>query len=240
MTVHRSPTGQFSDAAGTVGHRVGLPSSRAVVGGLLVAVAACGTFLAYDGANRDDRIGVLVAARPLAIGETLAADDLELVLVDVPGSVRGLFGDVDAAIGRQVTASVAPGEFLLASATAPAIEADSLELSVQLPSSRAVGRLRPGERVDAFATWSSTVTELIAVDARVLEVSGGTGGGSFGADFVTIRLALGDLAQVEAMVHAQAAGDLTLVRAAIGSEHGSIGRQFRPGARADASAGGER
>lgn len=216
------------DPVRRVERRLGLPSGRAVIGGLLMALAAVGTFLAYAGATADDSIGVLVTTRALAPGETIAAGDVELVPVELPDSVRGLFGAVDAAVGRQVAAPVGAGEFLLASATVAPAGDEALEIAVSLPSSRAVGRLHAGERVDVFSTWGSEVTELIAVGARVLEVTGGAGAGLGGRDDVLIRLAVSDFAQVEALVHAQAAGDLTMIRASIGSETADLGREYRP------------
>lgn len=216
-------------AAHRVERRVGLPSGRAVVGGLLMALAAVGTFLAYAGATTDDRIDVLVARRALSPGQTVRADDVRLVPVDLPDGVRGLFGAVGAAVGRQVVAPVAAGEFLLASATAaPAEGGEALEVSLRLPASRAVGRLQAGERVDVFSTWDGDVTELVAVDARVLEVGGSSSSGLGGGDAVVVRLAVSDFDQVEALVHAQAAGDVTMVRAALGSEVEEVGRQYRP------------
>lgn len=194
-----------------------------------MALAAVGTFLAYAGASADDHLDVLVATRPLVPGEIIRSADVELVPVELPAGVRGLFGAVDAAVGRQVVAAVGDGEFLLASATAsPAEGEEVLEVSVRLPAARAVGRLRAGERVDVFATWSGEVTELVAVDARVLEVRGSGSSGLGASDAVVIRLAVDGFGQVEALVHAQAAGDLTLVRAAIGSEVEEVGRQYRP------------
>jgi len=221
--------GESSDARRRVERRVGLPSGRSVVGGLLMALAAVGTFLAYADATADDTIEVLVAARDLTPGQTLRAADVELVPVELPGGVRGLFGAVDAAVGRQVAAPVDAGEFLLASATVVPLEgAETLEVAIRVPASRAVGRLRAGERVDVFSTWSTDVTQLIAVDARVLEVRGSASEGLGGSDTVTVRLAVADFAQIEALVHAQAAGDITMIRATIGSEVEDLGREYRP------------
>lgn len=220
---------EADDAPRRVERRVGLPSGRAVVGGLLMALAAVGTFLAYADATADDTIDVLVAARDLAPGQTIRAADVDLVPVELPGGVRGLFGAVDAAVGRQVAAPVEAGEFLLASATVVPLEgAEALEVAISVPGSRAVGRLRAGERVDVFSTWSSDVTQLIAVDARVIEVRGSSSEGLGGSDTVTVRLAVADFSQIEALVHAQAAGDITLVRATIGTEVEDLGREYRP------------
>lgn len=212
-----------------VERRVGLPSSRAVVGGLLMAIAAVGTFLAYADATADDSIDVLIAARPLRAGDTITAADVELVPVELPGEVRGLFGDPAAAIGRTMVAGVDEGEFLHASSTIEPVEGEeALEIAVSLPGNRAVSGLRPGERVDIFSTWSGDVTELIAVDARVLEFSGDSGVLLSGSDQVVVRLALADFSQVEAIVHAQAAGDITMIRSAIGTEVQDVGREYRP------------
>lgn len=217
-----------------VERRVGLPSGRAVVGGLLMALAAVGTFLAYSAATADDTIDVLIAAHSLRIGDTITTADVELVAVDLPSEVRGLFGNPDAAIGRQVVAAVNQGEFLHASATVSPVDGEeSLEVAVSLPGNRAVSGLAAGERVDIFSTWSGDVTELIAVDARVLEFSGDSGVLLSGSDQVVVRLALADFGQVEAIVHAQAAGDITMIRSAIGTEVEDVGREYRPLVSAD-------
>lgn len=220
-----------TDGATRVERRIGLPSGRAALGGLLMALAAIGVYLAHASATADDTIAVAIAARDLRPGETITAADLELVDVELPGPVRGLFGSVDAAVGRQVGSPVDRGEFLLASATVEPTHDEALELAITLPSHRAAGRLRPGDRVDVFSTWSSSTTELIAVDARVLEVRGAEASVIGGSDVVTVRLAVEDFAQVEALVHAQAAGDLTLVRATIGTERHDVGRRYQPAAR---------
>ena len=152
-----------------------------------------------------------------------------IVPVELPGEVRGLFGDPAAAIGRTMVAGVDEGEFLHASATIEPVEGEeALEIAVSLPGNRAVSGLRAGERVDIFSTWSGDVTELIAVDARVLEFSGDSGVLLSGSDQVVVRLALADFSQVEAIVHAQAAGDITMIRSAIGTEVQDVGREYRP------------
>ncbi len=239
----RARPGGFEGAddapARRVERRVGLPSGRAVVGGLLMALAAVGTFLAYAHATADNSVEVLIATHDLRAGVLITAADVERVPVQLPDEVRGLFGSVEAAVGRRIVAPVDAGEFLQASATVvPTSGDESLELAVAVPASRAVGRLAAGERVDVFSTWDGSVTELIAVDARVLEVSDGDGSLS-GGELVTVRLALSDFDQVEALVHAQAAGDITMIRAAIGTETQDVGRQYRPLAAGSATRPGE-
>lgn len=227
--VRDGSNGATAPSGRLVERHVGLPSGRAVVGGLLMALAAVGTFLAYSNATADDHVDVLVAARQLHVGETLTADDLAVVSIDVDGSVRGLFGSADAAIGRTMVASVAAGEFLQESATTEVVDENSrLELTISLPGNRAVGNLSPGDRVDVFSTWSDTVTELIAVDAVVLAYGGPSGVLATGGDQVVVRLGLADFGQLEALVHAQAAGDITMIRVAPNTTTADVGREYTP------------
>jgi flagella basal body P-ring formation protein FlgA len=62
----------------------GLPSSRALVGGLLVALAGVGTLVAWQQAAGSPEHAYAVAARPILPGETLSPDDVRLVPVDLP------------------------------------------------------------------------------------------------------------------------------------------------------------
>jgi hypothetical protein len=220
----RTPT---TPTTRSIERRIGLPSARAVVGGLLVAMAAVGTFVASSTDDTDGTVEVVVAQRDLRPGDLVAPGDLALVGVELPQGVGGLFGSLEAAAGRRMVAPVNTGEFLQSSATVEATSGDEhLEVTVSVPASRAPGRLRAGERVDVFSTWNASVTELVAVDARALEVTGSAG--LSGGELVRVRLGLGDLEQLEAIVHAHAAGDLTLVRAAIGSGTPEVGRRYRP------------
>lgn len=203
-----------------------------------MALAAVGTFLATDRPGADEMVEVLVASRDLRIGETIGAEAVELVPVRIEGDVRGLFGSVEAVVGRRVVAAVGEGEFVQASATSTVPGAETLELAVTVPVGRAVGGLRPGDRVDVFATWAGEVTELVAVDARVLDTRGGAERGLASSDSVVIRLGLRDFTQVEALVHAQAAGDITMIRAAPDSTIEDLGRSYRPGRTSAAATAG--
>jgi flagella basal body P-ring formation protein FlgA len=85
MAPEESPTRQ-------VDRKIGLPSGRAVIGGLLMALAAVGTFVAYQAAAGDDRVEVLVAARDLRVGDVVSTNDVRVVAADLPAGARGLFG----------------------------------------------------------------------------------------------------------------------------------------------------
>jgi len=60
-------TGEQS--AGRIGVRASLPRGRAVVGGLLIATAAMGVFLAHDAATRTDQRRWVVARSDIAMGQ---------------------------------------------------------------------------------------------------------------------------------------------------------------------------
>lgn len=210
---------------------MGLPTGRALLGGLLMAVAALGAYWLASSGGDDGRVDIVVADRDLRAGDVLSDDDLRLVPVAIDGEVRGLFGSLDAAVGRVVMSPVDSGEFLVASATsADAAPSDTFELTVSVGPERVPGDLRPAETIDVFATWNSGLTELIAVGAVVVDVT--TSEETFGGGDVRVRMQVADIGQAEAVVHAHSSGELTLVRAPTGSD-ASVGRQYRPGVATD-------
>src|SRR5688500_15969628 len=74
--------------ARSVRRRRGLPGSRAVVGGLLVATAAVGLFAAASTSGQGPRQTYVVARHELNAGTRLAATDLELVPMELAPSLR--------------------------------------------------------------------------------------------------------------------------------------------------------
>lgn len=194
-----------------------------------MALAALAAFWLATSGGGTERVEVVVADRDLRVGDLIAADDLRLVSVDIEGRVNGLYGSTDAVVGRMMVSATDSGEFVLASSTVESSEdrLDSFAMTVALAPERAPGELAPGESVDVFATWNSGVTELIAVDAIVIDVSQVEGGLVGGGD-LRIRVQVADADQVEAMVHGHSSGDLTLVRSPADDDL-EVGREYRPG-----------
>src|SRR5687768_12145708 len=62
--------------------RPGLPGTRAVVGGLLMALAAIGVFLAYADASRGPSDPIVITRHAIRVGEVLEATDLRVVIVE--------------------------------------------------------------------------------------------------------------------------------------------------------------
>ena len=66
------------------GRGVAPPSGRAVVGGLVVTVAALALYGLGTSAASPPRVAVLAATRPIAPGATITVDDVTTVEIDAP------------------------------------------------------------------------------------------------------------------------------------------------------------
>lgn len=196
-------------------HR-GLPGGRAVVGGLLVAVAAVGTFAAASGAGRTPGTEVVVAARDIAPGTVLGAGDVELVPVDLPPSLGArVFTSAEPVLGAVAVGPLAAGELVQVGGLAPATEAAVPTFALSLPTAAANGgRLQRGDRVQVLATYgadASAVTRLLAGQARVVDVD--RGGSDLGASGqVQVILAIASAQERTAVINAVTSGTITLVR----------------------------
>jgi len=192
----------------------GVPGGRAIVGGLLVSLAGVGTLAAWQRASASPEHAYVVAARAIAPGETIAADDLGLEPIDLPGGVAAAaFADGEAVVGRVALGAVGEGELVQVSQVSdPGAAVPTAEVSFSLARDRAVdGRLRGGDLVDLFVTYDDR-TVAVVERVRVVGVSDG-GGASFAtATQVTVTLALTDAGRRADVIHAVRAGEVTLVR----------------------------
>ncbi|MGH8907673.1 MAG: hypothetical protein ACRD0K_14415 [Egibacteraceae bacterium] len=163
------------DHARSLQRRKGLPSGRAVVGGLLVIVAAVGVFAAYTEATALPDTAWWVARRPIPIGQRIdPGADLKPVAIALPEQV-----------GKRVfSSSAAPASSLAGAVAIAPIAADDLiersdivlargglianeEIAVSVTVDRAVaGTLKPGERVDILATYGSDTSACTTAVVR--------------------------------------------------------------------------
>lgn len=214
-TAERSTAG--GGAPRTVRRRRGLPGSRAVVGGLLVAASAVGLFAAASGTG-DGPTGTYVVARhELAAGARLQASDLELAPMDLgPASRARAFDSAQPLIGATLIAPLGPGELVQSSAVVSRRnDAGSRELSFTLERGRVSGAIKQGERADLLATYGTGTDAytivvvrqalLVAID-RPRTSSGDTGP-------ATVTAAVDDPNDALALAHAIQLGKVTLVRA---------------------------
>lgn len=196
--------------ARVVRRRRSLPGSRAVVGGLLVAAAAVGTYGAHTSATTAPRDTYVTLTRDVAAGERLDPGDLALVEGDLPDAQRRVvLTDLAVATGAVAVAPLQAGQLLgtgdvvkLAGALGRA------QLSIPVEPARANnGELTRGERVDVIATSTSGgtgETRTIARDAVVVRVFAGEQSlGSSSSVVVTLSLTAAELEPVAAA----AAGD---------------------------------
>lgn len=214
----RSAVGQRAAAPPTraVLRRRSLPSSRAVVGGFLVAAAAVGSFGAYAAASTEPRSSYVVVTRDVDAGERLGAGDVDLLAVDLPDPAQAtVLTDVAVATGATAVGPLEAGQLLAAS---DVVKLDGVvgraQLSIPVEPARANdGQLRRGEVVDVLATTSSagtTSTETIARGAVVVRAS--TGDRSIGASTsVVVTLSVTE-AELEPVAGAAAGATITIAR----------------------------
>ena len=215
------------------GGRRMLPTGRAVVGGLLVTLAAVVVFAAWSGTGTTSTTAVVVASHELTPGQRLEADDLELRSLEIPAELAGgAFADVEQLIGSTTLGPVGAGELVQKGQVALGEAPDGLEFSFAVDSDNALaGTVRAGEVVDLLATYDSggdARTELLAGEARVLRVrdAGSSTLGSTGRLVLTVSLESDD--EVLAVAHAAQVAVITLVRG--GSDSGTEpGRQSDDG-----------
>jgi hypothetical protein len=203
------------------------------VGGLLVTLAALGTFVVATGGSDEPATRYAVAARDLAPGELIGPGDVALVAIDLPAAqAASAFTSVSGLEGA-VTRGPVAGDALLtrASIERPAAAAGPgryREVSFSLPRARALdGAIVAGDLLDVVSSTDAD-TVVIAERATVIAVSdGGDGAFADGAD-VIITLALPDPAEAIAVAHGGASGDLTVLRSNRAAD--ALPGRYRPGA----------
>lgn len=158
--------------------RVARPSwvnARTIAGALLFLAAFVGGQRVL--ADSSSLTTVVRAAHDVPAGTMLSAADLEVASLKLGAEVAPLYaGSVDAASGYVLTQALVAGELVPNSALAregPIVDSRSLTIPVT-PEHAVGGALRPGDRVDVYATFDRTTgrsrTELIASNLEVQDV----------------------------------------------------------------------
>jgi hypothetical protein len=201
--------------ARTVRRRRGLPGSRAVVGGLLVAASAVGLFAAASGTGDGPTDAYVVAREELAAGTRLEASHLELVPMELAPALRArVFDRADPLLGTTLVSPLAAGELVQASAVvARRADSASRELSFTLERGRLSPGIKQGERADLLATYGTNNDAFTTVVVRqaVLVAIERPRAGDSGPTIVTV--AVEDAADALALAHAVQLGKITVVRA---------------------------
>ncbi len=228
MIVDDAPAtaGTQADVRPAAPHRVltrprRLPGGRAVVGGLLVAVAALGAIVLATSGSGPRNVEVVVASRPIAPGDALGPDVLRVESMPVAdGLVRHTYANPTQLEGTVSRSSLEPGELLqpgdvVESTAAQRAAAPAREITVQLEADRVGGgALEAGDRVDLIATYGSgadAFSTVVLVDAAVLDAR--TTADAIGSSRrVVVTLALRSRAETVAVAHAADVAQMRLVR----------------------------
>jgi len=203
----------------TIVRRRALPSGRAVAGGLLMALAALGVFVAARGANERSTQNYVVVAHDVTAGTKLADADLAVAAIDLPsGLASHAFTNRTSVVGQVAVAHLSAGDLVQTSLVAAGDAADPrVQLSIPVERARALdGLLEPGERVDVLATYSgdgSGETIVVARGAEVRRVDNGSRNALSASDNTVLVLAVDDPDAALAVAHASQAGKVTIVRA---------------------------
>jgi Flp pilus assembly protein CpaB len=212
--------------------RRGLPGSRAVVGGLLVAVSAVGIFAAWSGSNARPTTRYVVATRTIAAGSVLRRDDMKTVAMDLPDAVaRRSFSSLDALRYAVTLGPLEPGELVQSGNVLPGRQAKpQSEFSFGIDAERAVdGTLHPGDRINILVTYgtgASSITQLVS-SARVLGVDAGARNGLSDARRQVLTVAPASSDDILEVTNAARAGELTVTRAT-GVVGETDSRSFQP------------
>ena len=197
-----------------VERRRSLPGTRAVVGALLMALAAVGVFVATTGAASGPGTSYVVAATALPPGHLLTEADLDLAPVDLEGGVgAAAFSDLDELVGRVTLGPVGAGELVQSSAVSTDVAFEpGHEVALLLPRAQvAAVRLQPGDRVDLYAT-TDTRTKVIARNALLVGAGGPSGGAIAEEREVELVVSVPAPDVVTEVVHALRTADVTVVR----------------------------
>ncbi|MDQ2754765.1 MAG: SAF domain-containing protein [Actinomycetota bacterium] len=226
----RGPRTPGEVTAGRLGRRRALPSGRAVTGGFLVAVAAVVVFSAWLSTQASSGHSWVVARHDLAIGTRLTPADVVTATMRLPRVTAGAYGDERPLFGRILAAPLRGGDLIQSSSLVPVGSQPALRPVTVTVAGADLSSLVPGDLTVVFVTTGSDATATtvpVVRGATVLSIARSGSGliGSQGGDQAT--LGVGDLAEVQAIVHAQHTGTLSLV---VGEPSDGLGLGPQPGA----------
>jgi Flp pilus assembly protein CpaB len=177
-------------------------NARTVLGLLLFALAFIGAQRIL--AEAESTVTVWAAARDLGGGTSLTSDDLVAADVKLPGDLLALYAQTSRALeGVILDTSVRAGELIPASSIEEVSSSPGRSMTIPVTPEHAIGgALRPGDRVDVFATFNPgdvrARTSLLVGDVEVLSIvtSGGLVSGDESAVGVTVDVIPEDAARL--------------------------------------------
>jgi len=220
-----SPAPEHADAKihalREISPRKALPNSRALVGALLISIAAVGAYSAATGGSSGPTTEFLVMNTTVSAGQPVGLNGVSFEAMDIPPDVaRSAINSTDGLEGAIALRDLRPGEILSLNdlIASPLIDGSPLgpvhELAFPVPLDRTPPGLVRGDRVTILSTLRvadqpTTVVALedavvISFDARTDQI-GSTGTG-------VLTLSIPDADAVVSTAHLSQQGDLTVVR----------------------------
>lgn len=173
--------------------RRALPSGRAVLGALLVTLAALGVLFATRLGNDATFQTVVVATRDLGPGQLIEADDVQLQRIRLGEEANFVVNDLAQAVGSVTLGPIAQFEFVQLSNVgnmfASNVPSGLATVSLPVDPALAPSSINPGELVSILVTNDGT-TNLVA--DRLLVISYGGDGDAFGSNINVLRVAVRD------------------------------------------------
>lgn len=197
--------------------RTSILGTRAIAGGILVGLAAIGTFFLATGLRQQPLDTLVVASHDLPVGHQIVANDVRVITVPKSSALQQHgFGATKSVIGTSLLGPLQTGEVVQrGTALAKRGPTDTVEVSFSIPSARALdGTLLSGETVDVLATSKSAAeprATIAATNAKVLRAQA-SGGGIGRSSDVVVTLALPNRNDASTLTTAIDSGQLTLVR----------------------------
>ena len=193
-----------------------LPTGRAVLGALLVTLAALGVLLAArlgDDATFQD---VVVARADIAPGTVIEESDVATVRLRLDEQADWVIGDISEVVGNVTLGPVGQLEFLqrsnIATGLPDLMPTGVAVVSLEVQPERAPASLAAGELVSVLATFEAggeATTELIADRVSVLSFGGASS--DFNSGDVVLRLGVSDGVIASEIVHAAQTGAISII-----------------------------
>jgi len=197
--------------------RRGLPSGRALIGGLLVTLAALGSFAVATAGSEGPGTEYLVLSVPVAAGDTITLTTVALEAMELsPALIASSLTTTDGLEGAIALRDLRAGELLATDdlIAAPSIDGQTIrgmhELTFAVPLDRTPPGLRRGDRVTILGTAVDTTTVavedalVLMIDTRPEQI------GSSGRGVLTI--AIEDAGSVMTITHVTLTAEITVVR----------------------------
>lgn len=196
---------------------VSLPTGRAIVGGLLVAISALGIFAAHRASTTETQTNWLVIRRAVPAGTRITADDLALAPMKLfESTTTRAVSDPRKVIGRVALVPLSEGDLVLRSSTAASVTdatTTARRVGLTMDVSDAVGgAITVGDRVDVVAVPRSEGSTRVIVRGALVSSLGGSTGPSVGSsDELQLNLDVPTEEAARLVIDAHAKGGITLI-----------------------------